>query len=237
MVLLSLCPDVFVSKQESEFFEITVSHESLELVLLWVKYGRDDISVRMARGMMEIPLRMVSVVVEGVAMIVANGRAEGVKMGVAAEGVAMGLAKGEAIEISVAKGMTEGFTMDPAEDSAIDISVGVPEAEGVAIDIFVAEGMPMGLAEGVPMGVSEGFTMGPAEDVAIDISVGVAEGVAIDISVAEGMPIGPAQDVAIEISVGVAEGMAEGVTEGVALAENMDTFVRNNFLKKVFDLR
>ena len=146
LVLLSLCPDVFTSKQESEFFEITVSHESLELVLLWVKYGRDDISVGMVRNVVD----------EGVAMGVTNGRAEG---------VAMGLAKGEAIDISV------------------------------------AEGVPMGLAEGVPMGVPEGFTMGPAEDVAIDISVGVAEGVAL----------------------------AEGV--------NMDTFVRNNFLKKVFDLR
>ena len=128
MVLLSLCPDVFVSKQESEFFEITVSHESLELVLLWVKYGRDDISVGMA----------INVVDEGVAIGVNNGRAEGVPMGVATEGVAMGLAKGEAIEISVAKGMTEGFTMDPAEDSAIDISVGVPEAEGVADELGFA---------------------------------------------------------------------------------------------------
>ena len=203
LVLLSLCPDVFISKQESEFFEITVSHESLELVLLWVKYGRDDISVGMA----------INVVDEGVAMGVTNGRAEGVPMGVAAEGVALGLGKGEAIDISVAEGVpmglaegvpmgvTEGFTMGPAEDVVIDISVGV--AEGVAL--AVSEGVPMGLAEGVLMGVTEGFTMGPAEEVAIDISVGVTEGMA----------------------------------EGVALAEgvNMDTFVRNNFLKKVFDLR
>jgi len=151
LLLLSLCPDVFISKQESEFFEITVSHESLELVLLWLKYGRDDISVGMA----------INVVDEGVAMGVTNGRAEGVTLDVAAEGVAMGLAKGEAIDISV------------------------------------SEGVPMGLSEGVPMGVTEGFTMGPAEDVAIAISVGVA--------------------------------LAEGV--------NMDTFVRNNFLKKVFDFR
>jgi hypothetical protein len=130
LVLLSLCPDVLISKQESEFFEITVSHESLELVLLWVKYGRDDISVGMA----------INVVDEGVT----NGRAEG---------VAMRLAKGEAIDISVAEGVsmglaegvpmgaTEGFTMGPAEDVAIDISVAVAEgvalAEGVNMDTFV----------------------------------------------------------------------------------------------------
>ena len=134
LVLLSLCPDVLISKQESEFFEITVSHESLELVLLWVKYGRDDSSVGMA----------INVVDEGVVMGVTNGRAEG---------VAMRLAKGEAIDISVAEGVsmglaegvpmgaTEGFTMGPAEDVAIDISVAVAEgvalAEGVNMDTFV----------------------------------------------------------------------------------------------------
>ena len=125
LVLLSLCPDVFISKQESEFFEITVSHESLELVLLWVKYGRDDISVGMARNVVD----------EGVAMGVTNGRAEGVTMDVAAEGVLMGLAEG------VPMGVTEGFRMGPAEDVAIDISVGVVEgvavAEGVNMDTFV----------------------------------------------------------------------------------------------------
>ena len=143
LVLLSLCPDVLISKQESEFFEITVSHESLELVLLWVKYGRDDSSVVMA----------INVVDEAVVMGVTNGRAEGVTVDVAAEGVAMRLAKGEAIDISVAEGVsmglaegvpmgaTEGFTMGPAEDVAIDISVAVAEgvalAEGVNMDTFV----------------------------------------------------------------------------------------------------
>ena len=143
LVLLSLCPDVFISKQESEFFEITVSHESLELVLLWVKYGRDDISVGMA----------INVVDEGVAMGVTNGRADGVTMGVAAEGVAMGLDKGEAIDISVAEGVpmglaegvlmgvTEGFTMGPAEEVPIDISVGV--TEGMAEGVALAEGVNM----------------------------------------------------------------------------------------------
>jgi hypothetical protein len=99
LVLLSLCPDVFISKQNSEFFEITVSHESLELVLLWVKCGREEISVGMVRNVVD----------EGVAIGVTNGRAEGVKVDVVAEGVAMGLAKGEAIDLSVAEGVPMGL--------------------------------------------------------------------------------------------------------------------------------